>query len=301
MHFTRLLFGIILFFTIGIGQATEYQIVVAYPPGNQSDLITRAIADSIARNTKDKLIVINVPGGENVIAVQHFKNNSNIDLITTVSSMVIFNPVLKKNLPYGNDDFEHLVYGGTSVALWVTRPNTNLKTPEDLIKHMPPFVGGFASSLDYNLHALSREKNLQSSIVSYKGVNETMLDLLNGSTDLAILTMSGTVLQMVKSGKLHVVGSSYNKDLVIDGISIPSVSKRLGVTQFNGFVSFAGKPDAPKRNAKLKQLIWNALQDPIVQESIKKTNLMPPSSDNREYIYNLFSDYRIKVARYSQF
>lgn len=301
MYFTRLLFGIILFFTIGITQATEYQIVVAYPPGNQSDLITRAIADSIARNTKDKLIVINVPGGENIIAVQQFKNNPNIDLITTVSSMVIFNPVLKKNLPYGNDDFEHLVYGGTSVALWVTRPNTNLKTPEDLIKHMPPFVGGFASSLDYNLHALSREKNLQSSIVSYKGVNETMLDLLNGSTDLAILTMSGTVLQMVKSGKLHVVGSSYNKDLVIDGINIPSVSKRLGVTQFNGFVGFAGKPDAPKRNAKLKQLIWNALQDPIVQETIKKTNLMPPASDNQAYIYNLFSDYRIKVARYSQF
>lgn len=302
MYFTRLLLGVILSLAIGIANAEEYHAIVSLPPGNQSDLITRAISESIARNTKDRLIVTNMPGAENAIAATHFKNNPNtVDLITILSSTVVFNPVLKKNLPYSDSDFNHLAYVGTSVTLWVTRPDTKLKTPDDLVKHMPPFVGGYASSLNYNLNAIAREKNLKSTIVSYKGINETMVDLLNGSIDLGLLTMSGTVSSMVKSGKLHIVGSSYHEDLVIDGISIPSVSKRLKVTQFNGFIAFAGQPTAtPERTAKIRKLIWDALQDPITQDSIKKTNIVFNPTVSQTSIYKLFNSYREQVAKYNQ-
>jgi tripartite-type tricarboxylate transporter receptor subunit TctC len=286
---------------IGLVQAEEYQVVVAYPPGNQSDLITRAIADSIARNTQDRLVISNVPGGENVVAVTHFKNNPNIDLITTVSSMVVFNPVLKKNLSYNDKDFNHIAYIGASINLWVTRPDTKLKTPEDLIRFMPRFVGGYASSSNYNLTALAREKNIQSTTVSYKGINETMVDLLNGSIDLALLTVNGTVSSMVKSGKLRIIGSSYPEDLIIDDINIPSVSKRLRVTQFNGFVAYATQSSAsPEQVAKLKKLIWDALQDPVAQASINKTNIVFRPTVNQNEIYQKFNHYREQVAKYSQ-
>jgi tripartite-type tricarboxylate transporter receptor subunit TctC len=243
--------------------------------------------------------VLNVPGGDHGVAAMQFRNDPAIDLISTTSLMVVFNPVLKKNLSYSTSDFDHLIYGGTGIALWVTRPDTNLKTPDDLVKRMPPFVGAF--TLIYNFYALTKEKNLQSSLVSYKGINETMLDLLNGSVDLAILSPSSTVSQMVKTGKLHIVGSSYNRDIVLDGINIPSITRQLGVSGFNGFCGFAGKPDAPKLNAKLKKLIWDSLQDPTVQESMKKMNLLPPASNDQEYINNLLNDYRTRLAKYGQF
>jgi len=301
MYFTRILLGVITTLAIGLVQAEEYQVVVAYPPGNQSDLITRAIADSIARNTSDKLVITNVPGGENVIAVTHFKNNPNIDLITTVSSMVVFNPVLKKNLSYSDKDFNHIAYVGASVTLWVTRPDTRLKTLDDLGRSIPPFVGGYASSSNYNLTALAREKNLQSTTVSYKGINETMIDLLNGNIDLALLTVNGTVSSMVKSGKLRILGSSYPDDLLVDDINIPSVSKRLKVTQFNGFVAFAAQPTAaPEKIAKLKKLIWDALQDPVALSTINKTNIVLRPTINQNNIYQMYSNYREQVAKYSQ-
>jgi tripartite-type tricarboxylate transporter receptor subunit TctC len=299
MYFTRILFGIILFFVVGISQATDYRVIVPLTPGSQCDVFTRAVAESVSRTTGDNLIVLNVPGGDHGVAATQFRNDQSIDLISTTSLMVVFNPVLKKNLTYSTSDFDHLIYGGTGVALWVTRPNTNLKTPDDLVKHMPPFVGAF--TLIYNFYALTKEKNLQSSLVSYKGINETMLDLLNGSIDLAILSPSSTISQMVKTGKLHIIGSSYNQDMVLDGINVPSITKQLGVSGFNGFCGFAGKPDAPRLNAKLKKLIWESLQDPAVQESMKKMNLLPPASNDQDYINNLLNDYRARLAKYGQF
>jgi tripartite-type tricarboxylate transporter receptor subunit TctC len=301
MYFTRLLFGVILTLALGLSHAEDYRVIVPLPAGNQSDLITRAIADSISRNTKDQLIVLNMPGAENTIAAMHFKNNPNIDLINTVSGMIVFNPVLKPDLPYSDKDFNHIAYVGTSVTLWVTRPNTNLKTPEDLVKHLPLFVGGYASSLNFNLNALTKEKNLKSSIVSYKGISQTMIDILNGTIDLGLLTMSGTVSSMVKSGKLHIIGSSYHEDLVVDGIKIPSVSKRLNIPQFNGFIAYASQPSADlERTAKLRKLIWDALQDPIAQEIISKTNIIEKPTISQRSIYQLYNNYRIKVAQYNK-
>jgi tripartite-type tricarboxylate transporter receptor subunit TctC len=301
MYFTRLFFAVILTLVSGIALAEDYRIVLPLPPGNQSDLITRAIADSIARNTKDRLIITNMPGAENVIAVQHFKNNPDIDLINTVSGMVIFNPILKKDLPYSDNDFNHIVYVGTSVTLWVSRSNTKLKTPEDLVKHLPLFVGGYASSLNYNLTALTKEKKLKSEIVSYKGIGPTIVDILNGSIDLGLLTMSGTVSEMVKAGRLHIIGSSYHEDVVIDGIKIPSVSKKLNIPQFDGFVGYAARPNVdPERTAKLKKLIWDALQDPQTQEVIRRTNLLANPTQNQKEITKMYNNYRKRVAQYSQ-
>jgi tripartite-type tricarboxylate transporter receptor subunit TctC len=301
MHITRLLSGIIFSAGLAMAQAQELTMIAPFPAGNQSDLIGRAVADAIAEQQKiDRIKVMNMPGAETMIAANYFKNNPKTDLIISTAGMVIFNPALRKDLPYKRQDFQHIAMVGNSVVLWVTRPNTKIKSPEDLISHLPPLVGGFASSLNFNLTSLVKEKGLQSEIVNYRGFSDVINDIVNGSIDLGLVTMSGAVTQWVSEGKLHIVGSSHHRDLVVDGISIPSVSRRLSIPQFDAFVGFAVQPTASvEHREKLRSWIWQALQDPATQESIRRTKLILDISKDSQDIDRRLEQYYQRVAKYN--
>ena len=300
MHITRLLSGIIFSVGLAMAQAQELTMIAPFPAGNQSDLIGRAVADAISRQHTDRVKVINMPGAETQVAAQHFKNNPKIDLIISTAGMVIYNPALKKDLSYTRQDFQHIVMVGNSVVLWVTRPDTRIKSPDHLISHLPPLVGGFASSLNFNLTSLVKEKGLKSEIVNYRGFADTISDILNGSIDLGLVTMSGAVTQLVAEGKLHIVGSSHHRDLVVDGISIPSVSRRLSIPQFDAFVGFAVQPTASvEHREKLRSWIWQALQDPATQESIRRTKLILDISKDSQDIDRRLEQYYQRVTKYN--
>jgi tripartite-type tricarboxylate transporter receptor subunit TctC len=301
MYITRLLSGIIFGAGLAIAHAQDLTMIAPFPPGNQSDLIGRAVADAITQQQKtDRVRVMNMPGAEAQIAANHFKNNPKTDLIISTAAVVIYNPALKKDLSYTRQDFQHIVMVGHTVVLWVTRPDTRIKSPEHLVSHLPPLVGGFSPSLNFNLTALVKEKGLKSEIVNYRGFADTITDILNGSIDLGLVSMSGAVTQLVAEGKLHVVGSSHHRDLVVDGISIPSVSRRLNIPQFDGFVGFAVQPSASiEHREKLRSLIWNALQDPSTLESIRRTKLILDMSKDSQDIDRRLDQYFQRIVRYN--
>lgn len=300
MHIiTRTLLGLAILASVAVTRAEEFTMVVPFPPGNQTDNVARAIQASIEKNTSDRLVIINMPGAETIIGATHFKNNKNMDTIFSSGSQLIFNPLMKENLAYSDEDFDHVIYVGTSIGVWVTRPNTNLKTAEDLVKHMPEFVGGYSHSYNFNVNALVAEKQLKSSIVPHKGTNEVIIGLLNNSLDLGVVAPNSNLLQLVKAGKLHIIGNTYNRDLVLDGIDIPAVNKKLGVTQFNGFLAIDLQPGMePNKAARLKKLLWDAIKDPATAELIKNLYVQPDASIDKAHILSTYENYRKSLKKF---
>jgi tripartite-type tricarboxylate transporter receptor subunit TctC len=282
--------------------AEEFRMLVPFPAGNQTDIVARMLAASVERNTNDRIIIENMPGAETVVGAMHFKNNKNIDIIMGSGSQTIFNPILKENLQYSDSDFNHIIYIGTSVGLWITRPDTKLKTPNDLVTHMPDFVGGYSHSYNFNLTALVKEKSMRPvTIVPYKGTNEIITDLMNKSLDLAVVALNSNLIQMAKAGKLYIIGNTHNQDVTIDDIVIPTVNKKLGISQFNGFLSLDLQPNMnPDRAEKLKKLLWAAVKDPVVENGLKNLYLLPDATNNKEWIEQYYKNYRIRVEKFNK-
>jgi len=273
--------------------AEDFKWIIPLPPGNQTDSIARLIQASVERNTSDHLIIENMPGGELQVAAVYFKNNRNVDIIMGSSAMTIFNPIIKETVPYTDKDFDHIIFVGTSVALWVVRADSKVKTPKDLVTNTPEFVGGYAPGYNYNLYALTTKYGVKSTIVPYKGTNDILVALLSGTVDMGIMALNSNLIQQVKAGKLHIVGSSYKKDVTVDGIHIPAANKQLGIAQFSGFMSIDIQPGMDTaRSIKIKKLMWNAVTDPIVIEGIKNLYLLPDASNDQTAILQHYETLR---------
>ena len=300
MRITKLLLGVILTAAVTVAQAEEYRMIVSFPAGSQTDTVARMIQKSIERTTKDTIVIENVPGADQVIGAVKFKNDPRYDVILGTSGQNVFGPILKTNPGFGFEDFDHALYIGSTPGVWVVPANSPIRTPRDLAEKMPDLVGGYAPSYNYNVQAMNRAYNLKSVIVPYKGGNEVLIDIINGSLKIGMVAVTPNLIQFVKDGKLRIVGNMTANDVVVDGVAIPSVPKRLNVAGFNGFLGVDLRPDAsPERKQHLKKIIWAAINDPETADLLRKIYVLPDASNDPVHIQNFYSNYRARVRAFS--
>jgi tripartite-type tricarboxylate transporter receptor subunit TctC len=278
--------------------AKTYHLVVPFAAGNNADIVARAVAANYEQITKNKIVIENVPGGDTVVGVAHFKNNKKDILLGTATSEV-FNPVIKKDLPYSDKDYEVAAYIGTNIGLWVTRADSDIRVPQDLLTKMPPVVGGYVTSFNYNLNSFVKERGIVSEIANYKGANQMLIDVVNGNLKLGLMAANSTMLQMVKENRLRIVGTAYHRDLIIDGIVMPSVSRALGITQYNGFVTLDLNITLPKsEREQLKKDLWQAVK--MSQPTLESINIIPDMSNDSDLIQKRFDQYRQHIKKHAQ-
>jgi tripartite-type tricarboxylate transporter receptor subunit TctC len=282
--------------------AEQFKIVVPFAVGNLGDATVRAVSASIERNTDHTVTVVNRPGAETIVAANEFaRNPSMYDVILLSGSQVIWNPVLKPDLvQYTDADFNYLIRIGTAYAFWVTSTSTDLKTPKDLTKKLPPSVGGFASAYNVNLSVLTNKYPQDSSIVQYKGTDSAVIDLINGSLKLALVTPSRVLIDQVRAGRLRIIGTTGPDDLMLEGIRIVSVSKKLGLPSISGVQGFATHSNTdPIRTEKIKNLLWQGLMDPQTQQILASYYIKPNHSNDRNNILEFYQDQRRIAQKYT--
>jgi len=293
------IFAIFLLVMSCVAQAEEYQLIVPFPPGNQTDNVARLLQDAVQRNTTDRIVILNMPGAETQIGAQHFKNNPKIDMIVGSGSQSIWNPLIRSNLGYTDSDFDHAIFVATTCGVWVVRSDSPLKDSLDLLRNMPPLVGGYSHSYNYNVNALVKERGVTAEIVPYKGTNDILVDIVNGNLPMGVVAMNSTLVQMVQAGKLRIIGNTYTEDITVGGIAIPSASRRLGVTGFHGFLSIDLRPGMdPARAQRLRKIMWQAVQDPKVKQGLHDLYLLPDATNNPKKIANFYSSYKVKAQQF---
>lgn len=276
----------------GVASAAEYKMVVPFGVGSHGDITQRVIAERFTELTGDTIVIENKPGAVATPAINHMKANKDIDLISLAAGILVVDPVIKE-VTYTDNDYTPIIYVGTNPFVWIS--NT-LKTPEEILAHPPQFSGGNAGTGELNLKFLNKYKNLNIDYVSYKAAPEAIMGVASNQINLANVGMNTTISQMHKTGKLNIVGSTYAKDIVVDGIKIPSLSSKLGVAQLNGFTIIAVRPgmDA-ERQAKLKDGLWRAVRDPKTRERLKDLFFLPDESDDMNALNKLITDGRKQI------
>jgi tripartite-type tricarboxylate transporter receptor subunit TctC len=186
-------------------------IVVPFAPGGGTDLIARTLAQGMAQELGQVVIVDNKPGGGTVIgtdAVAKAAPDGYTLLMATFANAV--NPSLLARLPYDHAKaFAPVMLVGRSPNVLVVKADSLYQTVADVVAAARAHPGklSFASQGTGTSAHLAGElfKSLTTTYIlhiPYRGAGPALTDLLGGQVDLMFATATA-VGGFVESGKLR--------------------------------------------------------------------------------------------------
>jgi tripartite-type tricarboxylate transporter receptor subunit TctC len=254
--------------------AKPIRLIVPFPPGGTTDVVTRLIATELSKSLGQSVVVDNKPGAGTVLGVDlAAKSPADGYTLVTVANSFCVNQTLVKNLPYdGLRDLRPVGLMGMSEHVLATHPGSGLKTVTDLIavaKKQPGKLSyasfGAGTSAHISGAMLEAQAGIEMIHVPYKGQAPALNDLIGGQ----VTVMFGNwpeFRQHVQSGKLVALGMATARRSPL-APQIPTLAEQglpIESNSWNGILTRSGTPDALVQRLNLE--INKALQaSPVVQ------------------------------------
>ena len=192
------------------------KIVVANPPGGQTDVATRIIAQEMSGILRQPVIIENKPGaGGTIGAAQVARSDPDGHTILVHSSGHALNPALYPSLPY--DTVKDLT-GVTPLAavpnVLVVSPSRGWKSVADVIAAAKAKPGqlnyasaGTGSATHMNAEKFKLRAGIDAQHVPFKGTPEALTDVIGGRNDWFFAPMA-SALPLIKDGRLQALAVS---------------------------------------------------------------------------------------------
>jgi tripartite-type tricarboxylate transporter receptor subunit TctC len=245
------------------------RIVVPYPPGGSSDIISRAISNLLAESLKQSVIVENKPGANGNLGAD-FVAKSPADgytmLLCDVGALAISPSVYPKLAFDPSKELRGVSMLAYSPHLLVVHPSVPANNLKELValskeKDLNFAVSGTGGAPHLAGVALQRAVGARWQYVPYKGGSQAIQDTVGGQTQVLMNGMLATYPH-VQSGKLKLLAVSKRSRMPLIG-EVPTVAEQ-GVAGFEsgtwqGVLVPKGTPDAivQKLNAELVRAIRN--------------------------------------------
>ncbi len=269
------------------------RIVVPFPAGGPTDILSRAIGHKLAEEWKQQVIVDNRPGGGANIGVEHAIKQSPPDGYTLLMASTVhsINPSLYPKLAYDPvKDFVPIVMVAELAQILVVHPSVPANTVQEFIALAKANPG----KLNYSSAGNGSQPHLAAELfktmtgtdfthVPYKGAPQAMTDLIAGHVSVSFATTLAAVPN-VRSGKIRALGVSTRTRLpalpdvpTIQEAGLPGYE----ASGFFGLVGAVGIPPAvvQKVNADVARII----RDPAMAKSLRDQGAEPITSTPAEY------------------
>ncbi|MEA2983397.1 MAG: hypothetical protein QOF09_5220 [Alphaproteobacteria bacterium] len=189
-------------------------IIVPFPPGGSSDVITRLVAQKLGENLKTTIVIDNRGGGGGVPAALAMKqiapdgytlflSNNGLFAIMPALTDIRFDPV---------KDFQPitpLVMFPSVLVVPEGSPARSVKELVELARSKPGGLNFASQGVGSGGHVLGEMLRMQTGApfvhVPYRGAGPAVIDLATGSVDLLFSSYVSAIGQ-VQAGKLRVLG-----------------------------------------------------------------------------------------------
>jgi tripartite-type tricarboxylate transporter receptor subunit TctC len=281
------------------------KIIIPFPPGNTTDIMTRLIAPKLQERLGQAIIVENKPGGAGTVGME-FVAKSKPDGYTLVASqggnMVVL-PHTSKNVPYNPiTDFTSIALSTYNYQVITASNQTPFKTFPQMIewaKANPGQLtvasngeGGFPHIV---FEHLAKTAGITFTHVPYKGSAQIVTDMIGGQVMTSVDGVSGPAPH-IRSGSIRLLAIS-NKSKVPEWPNTPTVSETITSWTSNGWFGYSGPAGMNKDIVrKLNIEINRAMSSPEVVEQLKTYGLEVVSEPPEYYDRVLKEDY----ARYGK-
>lgn len=261
------------------------KLVIPQAPGSGADVVGRMLADFMARDLKQSVVVDNKPGANGIIASQMVQREpaDGYTLLLTSVSLVSFNQFLYKNVPYDAlKDFTFVAPVADAGFVLVASNNSGIKSWDDLVKKAKAQPEGltFASAgLGNSTHLYSEMIALRSGFklrhIPYKSSGPALMAVVSGEADIMTVT-TATGLAQIKAGK--VAGLAQSGDARSPQLPDLPLLKELApsIPALPGWYALVApaKMD-PRVTQKLATAVNHFLSDPAMKQRLIDQFLFP--------------------------
>ncbi len=285
----------------GIGGAADawpvrtVRIVVPFPPGGPADGSARVLAEAMAPQLGQAMIVENRPGAGGVIGIAAAAQAKDGHTLLMGSTSMVITPSLNPNLPYDVfRDFDPIGMVSAQPLVVVVPGASPIRSIDDLVKTARARPGTLtaANSGNGTLSHLAAElfcakTGVSITSVAYKGENALMPDLLTGTVSLGFLNMPIT-LPLIREGRLRALAVA-TRDPLPELPGVPTLrSQGVDGLEAQGWAALLATKGIPEDGlAKLEKLLDEALASPRVRERFAAFGVAPVVSGRaklRDYL-----------------
>lgn len=305
----------ILFCVIGLSflnlawaQSSGYPIkpisvVVAYPPGGDTDAIARLFSEKLGQALKQSVVVDNKAGAGGVVGNAFVAKASpdGYTLLFTPNPFTTAPMVMGLSSAASYDvlnGFEPIIKTAVQPLVLVAHPSANIKSISEMIavgkagKNISYASPGSGSPMHIIAEWLNKESGVQITHIPYKGVGPSVTDVVAGHVNTAWVTL-GPVTQYFAQNRLFAlaIGDAQRSSL---NSSIPTLVesgyKDVVVGAWNGFLAPKGTPrDVVKLiNKHLNDII----KDPEVVQKLANFGALPSGGDPESLGITISNEYQ---------
>ena len=264
--------------------AKPIRFIVPFTAGSATDIIARAVGESIAKSVGQPVVVENKPGaGGTIAAAQVARSEPDGTTVLIHSSGHALNPAIYTNLSY--DTVKDLV-GITPLAslpnVMIVPPGRGWKTAADVVAAAKAKPGqlnyasaGVGSATHLNAEKFRLQAGFDAAHVPFKGTPEAISEVIGGRIDWFFAPLI-SALPLVRDGKVQALAVS----TPVRAVTLPNVPTTVeaGVPGSDfifwvGMIAPAGTPAAVQ--ARLHDEAVKALNSTEVKERLAKIGADP--------------------------
>jgi len=214
--FIRFVFGLFLAFITSMLWAQSWptkpvRMIIAFPPGGPTDLVSRVLAQKLSEQLGQQVIVDNKPGaGGNIAAEMAARATPDGYTIFYNTSAIVIGPALYSKVNYDTlKDFAPVLLTASVPMVLVVNPQLPARSVKeflDLAKTRSGALNYSSSGTGTITHLasamMSTQTGIQTQHIPYKGSAPGLVDLASGQTQFMIDTIN-TVLPYVRDNRLR--------------------------------------------------------------------------------------------------
>ena len=251
------------------------KIVVPFPAGGPTDVMTRALGERLAQALGHPVVVDNKPGAGGTIGADFVAKSApdGYTLVMATSSTHSIGPYLGK-VPYDpRKDFAPVVYVGKATNILVVSPTLNIHTLRELIDYAKknPGKANYATSGIGSISHLTSEMfanmaGVKIVHVPYKGTQLSMPDLMSGQVAMLFDSVLTAKPHIDAKRLVGLAVSSKERSALVPDMPTMAESGLPGFDSWTWFGLFApaGTPHAvvDRINAEVNKIVT----DPAIRE-----------------------------------
>jgi tripartite-type tricarboxylate transporter receptor subunit TctC len=274
--------------------AKPVRIVVPFPAGGPTDVVTRYLADKLGASLGQPVVVDNKPGAGGSIGAEYVAKSppDGYTLVMATTSTHSVGPYLAK---LGYDpvkDFTPIVWVGSATNILIVSNAIGVSTVQELIalaKRDPGRLNYATSGIGTVVHLTSEHFAQMAGIklthVPYKGIQLSIPDLLSGQVAMLFDNLL-TAQPHIKAGKVKALGisSAQRSPLVPD---VPTIAE-AGLPGFESATWFGllGPANLPRPIAEANR----ALRDPELLARLAQLGFDPAGGTPAEFSARMLAD-----------
>lgn len=268
------------------------RVVVPYPPGGPSDILTRVLVTELTNQVGQQLFIDNRAGASGLIGSEYVAHaepdgytlleNASIHVITpSLNAQMRINPF---------KDFVPVTQFAEVPLLLVVPTNSPFKSVADIVQYgkqnqgkLNFASGGSASAMHLAGEWFKTVAGIDMSHVPYKGSGPALVDVVGGQVHMMFDAMA-SVMPLIRGGKLRALAVTTQRR-VKDLPDLPTVAEsgfpNFDISTWYGLWAPRGTPDAIVTT--LADGVARALKSPAVSTKFADMGAIPVGSSPADF------------------